>query len=168
MNSDTDLPTLQEIEDVWFEMHREMTASGQVVKYNTKVGTEDAREIVRVGLFNLVSNGDYLAYDADTRSVSVLPRQPVGLADNASALQAATTGATPIGVDPTGAAGGGFLKAIINTPTLKERWDQGREVGRIITAVGVLALLVALWRFVAAVFNVDEDSRTTQAGRSED
>lgn len=149
MNSDTDLPTLQEIEDVWFEMHRELTASGQVVKYNTKVGTEDAREIVRIGLFNLLSNGDYLAYDADTRSVSVLPRQPVGLADNASALQAATSGATPVGIDPTGAAGGGFLKAIINTPTLKERWAQGREVGRIITGVGVLALLVALWRFIA-------------------
>lgn len=149
MNSDTDLPTLQEIEDVWFEMHREMTESGRVVKYNAKVGTEDSREIIRVGLFNLISNGDYLSYDADSRSVSVLPRQPVGLADNAKALQAATSGATPVGVDPTGAAGGGFLKAIINTPTLKERWEQGRQVGKIITGVGVLAILVALWRFIA-------------------
>ncbi len=149
MNSDTDLPTLEEIERVWFEMHREMTESGRVVKYNTQVGTEAEREIVRIGLFNLLSNGDYLAYDADTRSVSVLPRQPVGLADNAASLQTASDGVTAVGIDPTGAAGGGFLKAIINTPTLKERWKQGRQVGFIITCVGGFALLVALWRFIA-------------------
>lgn len=149
MNSDTDLPTLEEIEKVWFEMHREMTESGRVVKYNAAVGTEAEREIVRIGLFNLLSNGDYLAYDAGTRSVSVLPRQPAGLAANASALQFLSAGASPIGVDPTGAAGGGFLKAIINTPTLAERWHHGRQVGYIITGVGVFALLVALWRFLA-------------------
>lgn len=149
MNSDTDLPTLEEIEQVWFEMHREMTESGRVVKYPTQVGTEANKEIVRVGLFNLLADGEYLAYDADTRSVSVLPRQPVGLANNAMALQNASGGATPVGIDPTGAAGGGFLKAIINTPTLEERWRQGRQVGYIITGVGIFALLVALWRFLA-------------------
>ena len=165
MNSDTDLPTLDEIERVWFEMHREMTESGRVVKYNTQVGTETDREIVRIGLFNLLSNGDYLAYAADTRSVSVLPRQPVGLADNAAALQAASDGVTSVGIDPTGAAGGGFLKAIINTPTLKERWRQGRQVGYIITCVGAFALLVALWRFLA--LNLTSTKMRSQLKRDE-
>jgi biopolymer transport protein ExbB len=148
MNSDTDLPTLEEIEQVWYELHQEMTESGRVVKYSTAVGTEKNREIVRVGLFNLVSQGEYLAYDADTRSLSVLPRQPAGLSLNAKALQTSSNGVTPVGIDPTGAAGGGFLKAIINTPTLEERWHQGRQVGYIITAVGAFAVLVALWRFL--------------------
>ena len=149
MNSDTDLPTLEEIEQVWYELHRELTESGRVVKYNTVVGTEKNQEIVRIGLFNLVSNGDYLAYDSDKRNVSVLPRQPVGLAQNAKALQASSSGdITSIGIDPTGAAGGGFLKAIINTPTLEERWHQGRQVGYIITAVGAFAVLGAIWRFL--------------------
>lgn len=148
MNSDTDLPTLEEIEQVWYELHREMTESGRVVKYSTVVGTDKEREIVRIGLFNLVSNGDYLAYDEDTRSVSVLPRQPVGLADAAAALQSSSGGVTPVGIDPTGAVGGGFLKAIINTPTMEERWHQGRQVGYIITVIGIFALLVALWRFL--------------------
>ncbi len=152
MNSDTDLPTLTEIERVWYELHREMTESGRVVKYTTIVGTEKAREIVRVGLFNIVSNSDYLAYDSDTRSVSVLPRQPVGLAEGVSALQSSSDGVTAIGIDPTGAAGGGFLKAIINTPTLEERWHQGRQVGYIITGVGAFAVLVALWRFLILSF----------------
>ena len=149
MNSDTDLPTIEEIERVWYELHQEMTESGRVVKYNAKVGTEKEREIVRIGLFNLVSRGEYLAYDADTRTVSVLPRQPVGLSENAKKLQTSTSGdVTPVGIDPTGAAGGGFLKAIINTPTLEERWHQGRQVGYIITAVGAFAVLVAIWRLL--------------------
>jgi len=108
--------------------------------------------VVRVGLFNLVSNGDYLAYDSNSRSVSVLPRQPVGLAEGVTALQSSSTGVTPIGIDPTGAAGGGFLKAIINTPTLEERWHQGRQVGYIITGVGAFAVLIALWRFLILTF----------------
>lgn len=148
MNSETDLPSLEEIEQVWFELHREMTESGNVVKYSTKVGTETDREIVRIGLFNLLSNGDYLAYDADTRSVSILPRQPVGLQQEAKSLQGSTSGVTAVGIDPTGAAGGGFLKAIIHTPTLEERWHQGKQVGYIITGIGAFALLIALWRFL--------------------
>ncbi|RKZ47908.1 MAG: energy transducer TonB [Gammaproteobacteria bacterium] len=152
MNSDSDLPTLDEIESVWYELHREMTESGRIVKYETDVGTEKDREIVRVGLFNLVSNGDYLAYDSNTRSVSVLPRQPHKLADKALALQNSSDGVSPVGIDPTGAAGGGFLKAIINTPTLEERWHQGRQVGYIITCVGGFAILIALWRFLALGF----------------
>lgn len=152
MNSDTDLPTLEEIERVWFELHREMTESGNVVKYPASVGTEKDREIVRIGLFNLLSNGDYLAYDDNTGKVSVLPRQPEGLATNAAALQSSTKGYTAIGIDPTGPAGGGFLKAIINTPTLEERWHQGRQVGYIISGIGVFAVLVALWRFLILSF----------------
>ena len=153
MNSDTDLPSLEEIEQVWYELHQEMTESGRIVKYPAAVGTEKEREIVRIGLFNLVSNGDYLAYDSGTRSVSVLPRQPVGLSQSAKELQASSSdGFTSVGIDPTGAAGGGFLKAIINTPTMEERWHQGRQVGYIITGVGAFAVLVALWRFLMLSF----------------
>ena len=149
MNSDTDLPSLDEINRIWFELHREMTAAGDIVKYRTTVGTDANREVVRIGLFILISDGDYLAYDPDTRSVSVLPRQPSGLSDNALQLQEASSGYIPTGIDPTGAVGGGFLKAIINTPTLEERWRQGKVVGYIITAIGVFALLVALYKFIS-------------------
>ena len=147
MNSDTDLPSLEEIKQVWFEMHRELTESARVVKYKTAVGTQLDREIVRIGSFNLISQGDYLAYDADSGSVSVLPRQPDGLSENARTLHAASSGFSAVGIDPTGAAGGGFLKAMINSPTLTERWHQGRVVGYIITGIGVFALVFAIWRF---------------------
>ena len=148
MSGDTELPTLEEIERVWFELYREMVESGRVVKYRTQVGTDTAREVVRIGLFNLVSEGKYLSYDPDTRAVSVLPRQPQGLAEQALALQNASQGVMAVGIDPTGPSGGGFLRALIDTPTLKERWHQGRHVGYIITVIGIVALFVALLRFV--------------------
>lgn len=147
MASETDLPSLEEIEQFWFELHRELTESGKVVKYKTTVGTEENREVVRVGLFNLISDGEYLAYNSDTESVARLARQPNNTTSSLYNLQSATSGISPVSIDPTGAAGGGFLKAIINTPTLIERWYQGRLVGYIITAVGFVALLIAFWRF---------------------
>ena len=149
MTDDTELPTVEEIEQLWFELHRELTESGRVVKYPAQVGTEAGREIVRVGLFNLVSDGDYLAFDEGTGGVTVLPRQPQGYADGARRLQQAGSGYVPLGVDPTGSAGGGYLKALINSPTLVERWHQGNMVGYVITGVGLIGLLIALWRFLA-------------------
>ena len=147
MNDDADLPTIDQIERLWYELHKEATQSAKVVRYTTTVGADANREVVRIGLFNIISNGKYLAYDADTRNLFVLPRQPDGLADMANTLQASTTGFSAVGIDPTGAAGGGFLKAIINTPTLIERWHQGKMVGYIITAIGTLALMISIWRF---------------------
>ncbi|WP_348672515.1 MotA/TolQ/ExbB proton channel family protein [uncultured Abyssibacter sp.] len=149
MNDDTDLPTVEEIEQLWFELHREMTESASVAKYPTKVGTTQDREIVRIGLFNLVSDGDYLSWDEGTQAVSVLPRQPQGYGGGARSLQSAQSGFTPVGIDPTGAAGGGYLKALINSPTTIERWHQGKLVGYVITGVGIFGLLIALWRFAA-------------------
>ncbi|HOP22764.1 MAG TPA: MotA/TolQ/ExbB proton channel family protein [Gammaproteobacteria bacterium] len=148
MNSSTDLPSMEEIEKVWFEMHREITESGRVVKYNTKVGTQGSQEVVRVGLFNLVSNGNYLSYEPDTGNLSVLARQPEDYQAGAAAFQSSTSGVSPLGIDPTGPAGGGYLSALINSPTIEERWHQGKLVGYIITGIAVFGILLAIWRFI--------------------
>ena len=50
--------------------------------------------------------------------------------------------------DPTGPTGGSFLAAIIDTPTLEERWHQGGYIGYAITAVGIFAFLLAIYRFL--------------------
>ncbi len=146
MNDDTDLPTMEEIEQLWFEMHQELTASGQVTKYDTKIGT-DSKEVVRVGLFNLLTDGQYVGYDSGISSV--LARQPTGV-PNPSDIQAASVGQlVPVGIDPTGPKGGGFLKALINTPTTMERWKEGGLVGLLISILGVIGVLLALWRWFA-------------------
>ncbi len=154
MSGAEELPSIEEIERVWFELQREMTESGRVVKFQTEVttaaGEKTQQEVVRVGTFNLVNtDGEYLQYIAENGTVAVLARQPKGAyMDWAEELASTTSGVAPFGVDPTGPTGGSYLAALIDSPTLTERWHQGGVVGYVITAVGVLALLIAFWRLV--------------------
>lgn len=148
MNSSTDLPSMEEIERVWFEMHREITESGRVVKYNAKVGVSGSQEVVRVGVFNMISSGDYLEYKSETGALSILARQPSKYQAGAGDLQNASSGVSPMGIDPTGPSGGSYLTALINTPTLIEKWHEGNLVGYIISGVAVFGILLSIWRFL--------------------
>ncbi len=151
MASDTRLPSLAEIERLWAEMSREMVESGKVVKFPATVvtagGDQEQRDVVRIGSFNLVSDGKYLTYNARNNVISDLPRQPSG-ARGAARLQDATSGFTSVAIDPTGPTGGSLMMALIDTPSLIEKWHQGGVVGYIISAIGVFALLLAIWRFI--------------------
>jgi biopolymer transport protein ExbB len=153
MNSETKLPTIEEIERLWFELQRETIESGKVVEFNAVVaspqGEKEEREVVRIGNYNLVSNGKYLTYDPKSGTIAELTRQPPGaIQESAQKLQNAESGFVQVGVDPTGPSGGSLLSALINSPSITERWHQGGLVGYIISAVGLIALLIALWRFV--------------------
>ncbi len=148
--SDSDLASIEELERLWFYLLQEMTESGRVVKFNTTVaqpdGTQNQQEVVRIGSYNIVSNGQYLTYDPNTKRLSVLPRQPDNFTATAAAIQNATGGFTRVGIDPTGATGGSYLAALISSPDLGERIEQGGTVGRIILALGAVALLFAIER----------------------
>lgn len=150
MNSETKLPSSEEIERLWYEIQRETVESGKIVKFTSEVadssGNKSQREVVRIGNYNLVSDGKYLEYDKKSGTLNELARQPKG--DNALVLQNATSGFVKVGIDPTGPFGGDLLKALINSPDLEERWHQGGGVGYVISAVGGVALLIALWRFL--------------------
>ncbi|MCP3906597.1 MAG: energy transducer TonB, partial [Oceanicoccus sp.] len=148
------LPSIEEIERLWFEIQREMTESGKVVSFTAEVakpgGEKESRTVVRVGTFNVISDeGRYLQYIAETDTLAELARQPSGAYMGwASDLAGSTSGKVPFGADPTGPSGGSFLAALINSPTIEERWHQGGNVGYAITAVGALAFLLAIWRLI--------------------
>ena len=152
MSTSDALPEITEIERVWYVMLREISETGNVVRFNTEVATATGeraeREVVRVGAFNVVDmEGNYLSYNND--HLSVLPRQPGGGYNSwARELANASEGFHKLGIDPTGPTGGSFLAAIIDSPTLEERWHQGGYVGYAITAIGVFALLLAVFRLV--------------------
>ena len=152
MSSDTRLPSIEDIEQLWYEQQREMVESSRIVSFNRSVllanGEQAEMDVVRVGTYNLVANGMYLEYSPTTGLVSELARQPAGHQAGAADLQAATSGFTKMGLDPTGPLGGGLLRALINTPTLIERWHFGGIVGYVITAVFAFAIALAAWRFV--------------------
>lgn len=152
MSSDTRLPSIEDIEKLWYEQQREMIESSRVVKFDRAVvlinGEQTVKEVVRVGTYNLVSDGMYLEYNPETGLVSELVRQPSGHQGSAAELQDAISGFTKVGLDPSGPLGGGLLRALINAPTLVERWHFGGIVGYVITGVFVIAILLALWRFI--------------------
>ncbi|TCO75354.1 MotA/TolQ/ExbB proton channel family protein [Chromatocurvus halotolerans] len=154
MSASDQLPSIEEIERVWFELQREMIESGKVVKFEAEVakpnGDKVMQDVVRVGVFNVVSEeGQYLTYVPSKGTLEELARQPSGnYTDLAEALANADSGMKRFGVDPTGPTGGSYLAAMINSPTLEERWHQGGYIGYAITAVGVFAFILAIFRLI--------------------
>ena len=153
MSETTELPTIREIEGLWYELQREMVASGQVVSFNTMVsdtdGTSSECNVVRVGLFNAVCDGKYLEYSVTKGQYAFLPRQPAGRFTKTAKNIAASSGEqVKFGIDPTGPTGGSLLANLIQTPSLVERAQQGREVGYAIIAVGTIGILIAIYKLI--------------------
>jgi len=153
MASESQLPSIEQLERLWFYLLQEMTESGNVARFTTDVaqpdGTQSQQEVVRIGSYNIVSGGQYLEFDANTKRLSVLPSQPGDYTSTASDIQAASGGFTMVGIDPTGPFGGSYLAALISSPSFQERyWEQGRTIGKIIIFVGLFATLLAVERMI--------------------
>ena len=152
MSETTELPTIREIEGLWYELTRELAASAQVVSFTTDVidvdGVTSECSVTRVGLFNAVCDGKYLEYASSKGQYAFLPRQPAGrYTKTAKAVGNASVGdQVRFGIDPTGPTGGSLLANLIQTPSLMERAQQGREVGYAIIAVGIIAVLFAFYK----------------------
>jgi len=145
----TELPSLQDLEKLWFTLQQEMTETGRVVLFTAPVvdvdGIEREQEVIRIGVFNAISEGEYLRLDQDTSKLVELGRQP-GRRHLAlvKAFESATSGMHPVPLDPSG---GTILSMLVQSPTLEERIGQGGTVGYVIIALGVVGLLFALFRF---------------------
>lgn len=154
MNSGVNLPDIEEIERLWSEILFELAESGKVVSFTADVvkpsGETVSQTVVRVGGYNLVSEGKYLSYNVDTDKIIELERQPDSeFTNSASAVQAAAYPAVvDFGIDPTGPAGGQLLTALIDKPTFMERVDQGGEVGWVIVGVGIFGVLLGVLRMI--------------------
>ncbi len=144
------LPSITELERLWFEMQREMTATGQVVRFQHSITTPDGKsepaEVFRIGPFTIASNGRYLAYLPSLKSLNVLARQPPSeFQDAARDVQKATSGYVRGIVDP----GRGVLIALYGErPDVMERIHAGHFVGYVIITVGLIGLLCWLFQFI--------------------
>jgi len=171
MGQSSKLASIEEIERLWFELQREMTESGRVSRFNAKIikpnGDEVNQEVIRVGTFNIASDGSYLKFDLDKQVLVELPRQPADrFTETTSDLQEASSGFTSFGMDPTR---GQLLSLLIQAPTLEERINQGGNVGYVIITLGIIALLLSLERFVTlnmvgAKVNAQMKQSTPDAG----
>lgn len=150
MGKSSKLASIEEIERLWFELQREMTESGKITKFNAKVikldGEEVEQEVVRIGAYNLVSGGEYVTYDIENAVIKELPKQPAArFVSSAAALQSASSGYTPYGLDPTK---GQLLALQVQVPSIEERISQGAEVGYVIIGLGIVAILLSIARMI--------------------
>lgn len=142
------LPSIERLEELWFSLQQEMTESGKVVSYPARVigadGSEREQQVTRVGVFNAVSEGRFLRHLPENGKLQTLPRQPARRYQAlASSLEGASSGMHPMVIDPSR---GSVLALLMQTPDLMERIQQGKLVGYVIIAIGVIGLLIALER----------------------
>jgi len=152
MNEGIKLASIEELETLWYELQREINASGEVVKFTADVistdGNVESREVVRVGNFNVVSDGQYLSYSPSRGMYSELPSQPAGrYTSTTSDILSEDSFPVQFAADPTGPQGGSLLQSLISMPSTGERMLLGGPVGTIIMTIGVLATLLFFWRF---------------------
>jgi len=146
-------PTATELERVWFEIQREMTASGQVAKYQTTVvqptGEPVQSEVIRIGPFTAISSSQFLSYLPNLRTLNVLPRQlPEEFMEVAREFTTATSGYANAVVD---ANRGVMLGLYVERPTNLERVESGELIGLIIIIVGALGGLAFVFQLIALV-----------------
>ena len=156
------LASIEDIERLWFELQREISESGKIVRFTAPVtlanGEQQEVEVVRVGTFNLAFDDGYLTYSPGSGTINELQRQPEQgrFTGSAGDMLAADAGVVTFGIDVTK---GGILALLVESPTIKDRINQGGIVGYCIIGLGIVGLLIAIWRFIG----LSTDSRKVSA-----
>ena len=160
-----ELPSTEDLRRLWFELQREMTEQGRVVRYRSEVlgldGQPTERDVIRAGVFSAVAGGRYLAWESRDQQLRELSRQPPGkYLDTVAAFEATTSGFAPLALDPSR---GALLAALIETPNRVERVQQGGAVGYVIIFLGALALALGVGKWIV----VSISSRRVAAQRTQ-
>ena len=143
-----DLPTTEELERLWYEILNELNQSGKVKSYNTDILTKSGelvnQDVLRIGVFNSVSNGDYLNLVAEQNLLEYLPTQPErSIRRSAKKLQNSDD-YREVFIDPTR---GSLLTKLIDRDTWLERINAGGFVGYVIIIILTLGLVMGAMRF---------------------
>ena len=172
MGNSDELASIEDIQRLQSIMMQEMAASADVVNFaaqiQTDAGAQDA-QVTRVGLFNLVSDGQYYQYrpTSENGPGQIIPfasQPPARFTDTVSNLLSASSGLVPFAIDPIR---GERIALYLQEPTLLDRIKQGGTVGYIIIAVGVFALLLALFRLIVLAGVGSKVKRQTKAPQAQ-
>lgn len=146
-----ELPNSEDLHQLWIELLTEMTESGKVQTFPAQVtkgdGSKVKQDVTRVGVFNLLSQGKYLIFKDDVKEIVELGRQPQ---DRFLSLISDFENGEPgelykLGIDPSR---GTILSALVQQPSLVERFHQGGEVGYVIAGVLIIGVLIVIERFI--------------------
>lgn len=147
------VPTLQELETLWYQLQLEMIASGQINRFEASVVASDGnavtQPVVRFGLFAAATEqGEFLNWDMNQQTLTVLPTQPDGAATQLAGYLNGSS--NEVSIDPTR---GQLFLLLDRAPKLMERVHQGGEVGYLIIGLGVLGLFVAALQMLSMLLS---------------
>ena len=169
MGEGVSVATIEEIEELWYELSRELVASGTVEKFKATVidndGESSVEDVVRIGNFNAVAEGKYLTYLSKRGAYETLPRQPGRYLDGTYDIFDEDSGFVQFAVDPTGPQGGALLVNLISLPSFFEQIQYGRITGYTIILLFLIAIGVFAWRFYA-LFTINGAVKKQAAGES--
>ena len=142
------LPTIEELEYLWFTMLQEASEQGKVARFQAPVirgDNQSAQEtVVRIGPFSAFTEQGFLIPRDGT--LRYLVRQPAGGAVRAAreVYNFSGSGVTRGLIDPSR---GTLLGMVVETPNMRERIDQGGGIGYAIIVVAIFGILLALLRW---------------------
>lgn len=144
------LPSIAELEKLWFLLQQEMTESGKVSRFDAEVvkpnGERRSTKVTRVGSFNLVADDKYYIFQPETQQIVELPRQPAGrYLSLIEDIEEGKESRAAFGLDPSR---GALLSMLVQAPSFMERIHQGGLVGYIILALLAVGLALVAERFV--------------------
>lgn len=145
------LPESDEIRGLWLEMLNEMTEQSKIVRFPQQIinsqGRQETRNIVRVGPFNLISDGEYLVYEDKEGDIRQLSRQPDLYKGLVLPFIQASNGYQPLALDPS-------RGAILEREVERQSWEErvkshAGPVGMAIIGVLIIGLVIVLERTMA-------------------
>ena len=155
------LASIEDIERLWGMLQKEIVESGRVVRFSNMVtkadGQQEQMDVIRVGSYNVINENGYLKYDSNEGTLTELARQPDSrYTGTTSDLMDADSGTVTFGLDVTR---GTILGLLVESPTISDRIEQGGIVGYCIITLGIVGLLIAIWRW----YGLSNDSRRVAA-----
>ena len=150
LSREKSLPSIRDLEELWFALQQEMTESGKVVSYRVPViglnGLAQEQRVTRIGVFNAISKGRFLRYLPESGMLQEMPRQPGReYLRLASEVESSAGGMQLMTIDPSR---GAVLGLVMQVPDLIERIRQGKAVGYVIIVLALAGGLLALERFI--------------------
>ncbi len=144
------LPTEDQLRDLWEIMIQQMAEQGKTATFSTEIiranGEASEASVTRIGEYVAFSGGRYLTF-SDSGQLEFLAKQPPADVTGAASRveNASGDGFVRGALDPTL---GTLLELNVAAPTLRQRIDQGRFIGKVIIAAAIFGVLLGAYKWV--------------------
>ena len=125
--------------------------SGQTSRFTNEVvkpdGNKYSTEVIRVGVFNAITDDIYLSYFSENEQLAELARQPDAYVRSSASDLSSAAFQKSVGfyLDPSR---GALLGLIVQAPSLLERIEQGRVVGYAILILTLIGMGLVAQRLI--------------------